>query len=189
MNRCIILNIPPENVFYDSTGRGSLGTSFARIWSAQVNPVEFGGKATDRPVTLDHFILDPDTKRRRLKLCHEEYSKFVTELWFSVNYALNSGQIRELPRDVADEGCQREWIEVAGGRIEVEPKADMKERTGRSPDLFDWLVTCVEGARRRGFQISKLANDEDSTRNLEWLDDLRRQSDTLRSRHQLTHTR
>ena len=32
----------------------------------------------------------------------------------------------------------------------------MKERTSRSPDLFDQLVTAIEGCRRRGFQIENL---------------------------------
>jgi hypothetical protein len=173
-DHCARLDIGPENVFFDSTGRGSLGTAFARHWSAMVNPIEFGGKATDRPVTLDHWITDPATHGKRLKLCSEEYSKFVTELWFSVRYAVESSQIRELPRDVAQEGCQREWKTVSGGRTEIETKDEMKERTGRSPDLFDWLATAMEGARRLGFAISKLVNKNDPGQDLEWLDNLAR---------------
>lgn len=179
--------IPPENVFFDSTGRGSLGTAFARIWSAQVNPVEFGGNPTTRPVCQDIFIVDEKTKHRRLKLCTEEYSKFVTELWFSVRYTIESDQLRNLPLDVMEEGCQREWKTVKGNKTEIETKAEMKERTGRSPDLFDWLVTALEGARRKGFMISKLANEQINN-NREWMKDLERRSRALASAGRLNYS-
>ncbi len=189
MNDCVRMNIPPENVFFDSTARGGgIVAAFARIWSPAVNPVEFGGKATERPVTLDHFIKDAQTGQRRLKKCSEEYSKFVTELWFSVRYAIESGQVRELSREVAEEGCQREWIEVSGGRTELETKGDMKERTGRSPDLFDQLAIAVEGARRKGFAISKLANAEAEEADHAWLDELARKAQERRSTHQLIYS-
>lgn len=180
---CENKGIPPENVFFDATGRGSLGTSFARIWSAQVNPIEFGGVSTLRPVCQDLFIVDEKTKTRRLKLCSEHYSKFVTELWFSVRYVVESNQLRSLPDEVMDEGCKREWKIVRGNRIEIETKAEMKLRTGRSPDMFDWLATAVEGARRRGFQISKLANEMPQTQ--EWKETLLKKSLSLQRRSRL----
>ena len=152
---CETNQIHPSNFFHDSTGRGTLGTFLARAWSDQTNPVEFGGSPTDRPVGLDLWTDDPATGDRRPKLCREHYSKFVTELWWSVRYAIECGQIRNLPEDVMDEGCMRMWDKVAGDKYEVESKIVMKERVGRSPDLFDWLSICVEGARRRGFQIER----------------------------------
>lgn len=168
---CEANNISPENFFYDSTGRGSLGPALARIWSAKINPVEFGGSATERPVSLDMFIYDEKKNTRRLKTCKEEYSKFVTELWWTSRRAIESSQIRRLPEIVCEEGCAREWKQVAGSRIEIETKAEMKERTGYSPDYYDWFVTCIEGARRRGFVISKLGNAQETTRSLSWLDE------------------
>jgi hypothetical protein len=175
---CEADGIPPQNVFFDSTGRGSLGTAFARTWSADVNPVEFGGNPTTRPVCQDLFTIDIKSKQRRLKLCSEEYSKFVTELWFSVRYGIESDQLRNLPQDVMEEGCQREWKTVKGNKTEIESKVEMKERTGRSPDLFDWLATAVEGARRRGFQISKMANEQ-VNRSDQWMKDLQKKSRAL----------
>jgi len=165
------LNIPPQNVFYDSTGRGSLGTSFGRIWSSLVNPVEFGGAATDRPVSDDLYISDPLIHQRRLKLCYEEFSKRVTEFWFMFRYAVEANQIRGLPRDVAEEGSQREWKTVSGGRVEIETKSDMRERTGESPDKFDGLVTGLEGARRLGFKIKRMVSKHDADNSGEdWFD-------------------
>lgn len=189
MGECIGLGISPTNVFYDSTGRGSLGTSFARIWSAQVNPVEFGGSATDRPVSADLYITDPATKKRRLKLCCEEFSKRVTEFWYMFRYAIESNQVRSLPRDVAEEGCQREWKTVSGGRVEVETKDDMRERVGYSPDKFDGLVTGLEGARRLGFTLKRLENQNAPGADNAWKFDLRLQAKELKKSYTLTHAR
>jgi hypothetical protein len=181
---CALLGIPPENMFHDATGRGSLGTALAREWSAKTNPVEFGGVASQRPVSLDLYILDPKTRQRRLKTCFEHYSKFVTELWFSVRYAIEAGQLRNLPEDVMEEGCMRDW-ENKNGRKELETKTDMKERVGRSPDLFDWLAIAVEGARRRGFQIAKLANADSEAADLAWLDEFQEQNQRITNRYAL----
>lgn len=185
---CESRGIPPENFFHDATGRGSLGTALARIWSAMTNPVEFGGKPTERPVSLDLFIDDPETKIRRWKRCSEHYVKFVTELWFAVRYAIEAGQVRGLPEDVMEEGCMREYERVKGDKIELETKEDMKERVGRSPDLFDWLSIAVEGARRRGFNVSKLANETSETNNSKWFWDRQRKLQEMRLTHALDHS-
>jgi len=186
MQYCVGYNIPPENFFFD--GRSTLAVVLAQVWSTQVNVVDFGGSASQRPVSLDEYIWDGEVKSRRLKRCDEHYSKFVTELWFSVVYVILSRQMRGLPKEVAAEGYKRIWRYTKGNRIEVESKVEMKERTNQSPDLFDSLVTMVEGARRRGFQISKLANQEDESANLEWLDELRRGELKRRDRHTLNYS-
>ena len=185
---CTLHGIQPENFFYDSTGRGSLGPALARNWSAHIQPVEFGGVATDRPVSTEFKIRDPKTGRERLKTCREHYSKFVTELWWSVRYAIESDQLRGLTDVLCTEGCSREWKETAGNKIEVETKNDMKERCGYSPDYFDFLVTAVEGARRRGFQISKLANPESESKSNEWLKTLHRDQRQLNESKALVFT-
>lgn len=186
MDYCKGYGIPPENFFFD--GRSTLAVVLAQVWSAQVNVVDFGGVPTDRPVSLDEFIWDGDEKTRRLKRCNEHYSKFVTELWFTTRYIVISGQFRNMPMEVVSEGSKRLCRYTKGNRIEVETKAEMKERTNQSPDIYDSLVTACEGARRRGFQISKLANADSETANLEWLDDLRRKSKELRGKHVLNYS-
>lgn len=163
-NDCEIMGIPAENMFHDSTGRGALGTALARIWSNKCNPVEFGGAPTPRPVSLDMFMRDPDTGERRLIRCDEHYDRFVTELWFSVRYAIESEQIRKLPTECMDEFCMRNW-DLVKNKKSIEPKSTnspnkpgMKERTGRSPDFADWASIIVEGARQRGFFITQLGS-------------------------------
>jgi hypothetical protein len=186
-NFCQSNGILPENMFYDSTGRGSLGPSLARVWSANINPVEFGGSPSDRPVTMDHYIMDRNGVRR-LKTCKEHYSKFVTELWWSTRYAIVAGQVRGLTEDVIDDGCMREWQEVSGNKIEVESKIKMKERTGQSPDLYDWAAIVLEGARRRGFQIKKMVNTEEDDSNHEWITNLIEKSRRLRESYELNYS-
>jgi hypothetical protein len=144
--------IEPKNFFFD--GRGSLAAALARIWSPEVNAVEFGGTATKRPVSEDMFIVDKDGVRR-LKLAEEHYSKFVSELWYSFRYAIEADQIRGLDQETIIDGSPREFMKVKGDRIEVESKRDMKKRTGKSPDLMDAVVIGLEGARRRGFTIKR----------------------------------
>ena len=175
--------VPYSNIFYDSFGKGTIGFAFARVFGADSPvPVDSGGRTTDRPVRDDLYIDDPKTKQRRLKKCSEHYSKFVTEMWFSVRYLTEANQMRELPIEIMLEGCTRKYYDVLGDKIEVEPKDDMRERTKKSPDFFDSLAVGVEGARRRGFTISKLANEERSPKKSK--STLEKQARDLRSLHQ-----
>ena len=186
---CAQNEIPPAHVFHDSTGRGSLGTSIARIWSADTNPVEFGGAATQRPVCSDLYIWDDELQSKRLKRCDEHYSKFVTELWFSTRYIIEGRQMRELPKEVMDEGCMREWKRVKGDKIEIESKVDTKKRMGRSPDLYDWCAIICEGARRLGFQIVRLENEQRQiAEDYTWKKHLRQRSVDLRRSFTLDYT-
>jgi hypothetical protein len=157
---CEERHIPPENFAHDSTGRGTLGTALAREWSDRCNPIEFGGSPTKRPVSLDLFWTDPRDGQRKMKAACDHYSKFVTELWFSVTYTVEAGQLRNLPEEAFEEGALRQWDKVKNDKIELETKLKMKERVGRSPDMMDSLAIVVEMARQRGFLISKLARPE-----------------------------
>ena len=152
---CETAGIAPEDVFFD--GRTLLAAAFARLWSTKINPVDFGGPVTSRPVCSE-MLVDADSGQRRLKRCDEHYSKFVTELWFSVRYAIESGQFRGMTDDILSDGMPREWKTTRGNKVEIESKVDTKKRTGKSPDIFDALVTAMEGARRRGFIITKLGD-------------------------------
>lgn len=186
-DRTLELGITTTNIFYDSFGKGTIGAAFARVFGFEVPvPVDSGAKTTDRPVRYDLYIMDKGDKR--LKKCSEHYSKFVTEMWFSVRECIESDQLFELPEDVMLEGCMREYYMVLGNKIEVEPKDDMRERTERSPDLFDALAIGVEGARQRGFKILRIGDSAVSASSSpSWLADLnskhRKLMDSLRLKH------
>ncbi len=140
---CEQRGITPDRVGFDSTGRGTLMSAFARLWAVSVVPIEFGGKPLDRPIRPG----DPKTER-------EAYGKMVTALWYSSRLVVEGKQMRKLPREVAEEGSMREWGISRTGLIDVEPKEKTKERMGRSPDLWDSLVVAIEIARRHGFEIA-----------------------------------
>lgn len=155
MVECQHRGISPENVFFDSTGRGVLGNSFARIWSQMVNPVSFEGQPTDRQTS----------DGRKSKEC---FRKFVSELWFSARWAIEAGQVRNMPESVMLEGCMRKFETLPGGKKDVETKDDTRTRMGISPDLFDMFVIGIEGARQRGFIIQNLGKVTIAKR-LDWL--------------------
>ena len=170
--------IPAENVGFDSTGRGTLMSAFARLWSPTVVPIEFGGKPLDRPVR------DGDEKTER-----ETYGKMVTALWYASRLLIESKQLRKLPREVAEEGAMREWGISRTGQIDVEPKKKTKERMGRSPDLWDSFVVAIEMARRVGFRIAAGNSVGIVKRSTpRWLTRMAEKRQSLEREHQLTYS-
>lgn len=141
----LIRSVAAESFGLDSTGRGSLVSSLARLWSTAIIPVEFGGKASDR------LIRNGDPKQQKES---DAYGKMVTALWFYARLVIEAKQMRNMPSEVIEEGSLREWGINRDGRVDVEPKEKTKLRMGRSPDLFDSLVVALEVARRRGFDLS-----------------------------------
>ena len=130
-------------------GAASLMAAFARTWSPNVTPIEFGGKPTDRIVSTEIDVS-----------CRDYYSKRVTELWWSVRLVIEAGQFRGMTEEAQQEGSMREWKIVAGNKIEIETKEDMKVKSGRSPDIFDVVACGVEMARVRGFRIARIGNPQ-----------------------------
>lgn len=182
-------DIPASNFFHDSTGRGGLGTALARVWSAECNPVEFGGSATERPVSIGLYMYDMTSQTKRLVKCNEHYDRLVSELWYQFRYAIESRQVRRLPEDVMDELAMRKWGRKTGNnKIRVETKEEMKERIGRSPDLGDWAALCLEGSRRLGFIIEKLPGQEGESRDDDYLSKELTKYRQSRKKYQLHYT-
>jgi len=192
---CIELSIPEENVFYDATGKGTIGYAFAREFGVK-SPVavDSGGMPTHRPVREGLMVEDGPDGQKRPKTCREHYSKFVTEMWFSVRYCIEANQLRELSDDTMMEGCARVYYMVAGNKIEVEPKTDekrkedLKRRLGKSPDLFDALAIMVEGARQRGFVIASLGPATDVEEDDSWQSKEAREYEKAIAENLLDHT-
>lgn len=169
-NRLRELNIDPSHCFYDSFGRGTLGFAFARMMGANCPvPVDSGAKPTRRPVRFDLFVQEPDGRKRH-KRCDEQYSKWITEGWFSVREAIESEQVRELPMETAREFWLRNFKIVLGNKQELEPKEELRKRTNRSPDLADATMISCEGARQRGFKIRRMGEGIESKKKKDWLD-------------------
>lgn len=177
--QCEQSGIPPQQFGFDSTGRGTLMGAFGRIWSPHVVPIEFGGKPSERQVT---WI--PNAVKMT---CRDYYSKFVSELWYSVALTVQSQQFRGMTEEMMNEGCMREWGIVGANKIEVEPKEKMKLKTGRSPDLFDALVSGVEMARRFGFVISMIVAKGALKIDDGWKQKFKDRMSRLESNHRLTY--
>ena len=174
--QCENRHIPPENFFFDSGMKSSLVSSFARIWSNRVVPIDCGGKPSEK--TVSHEI---DIK------CCDFYSKYITELWYSVRQCVESRQFRGMTEDVMMEFCAREYGKVAGNKIEVEPKDKMKIKTSRSPDLADAVAVGLEGARRLGFVIRRLTNPNQVQQDDKWKTQLRQRAQDLVKAHTLNY--
>lgn len=170
---CDALGIPYENVFIEAGMRATLAVSFGRILSPAINAINFGGTATDRPVSNDLFVFDEKTQQRRLKRCSEHYSKYVTQLAFDVRVLVESGQARMFPMPAAEEFQKRKWRFVYGDRYELESKIDYKERNqSKSPNFSDSVMIAVSGALKLGFEVKRIQDPNAPTRNTgdDWLD-------------------
>lgn len=155
------LNLVPQNIFYGAFGKGTLGYAFSKVFGQTSSvPIDEGGLPTKRAVREGEYIVDDVTKQRRLKRCDEHYDRRISQLWYDTRICIESNQIRELPKDVAEEGYLRTFSMVRGNKVSVETKEKLKERMqGESPNKFDALTIMVAGALLRGFRISKLGVD------------------------------
>ena len=176
MRECREHNIPPEHFGFDAGMRSSLVAAFARLWSPNVVPIDFGGKPTERKVSREIDVS-----------CRDYYFNFVTELWYSWRMVVDSGQFRGMTEALMLEGCKREFEKVAGNKIQVEPKDEMKKKTGESPDLADSAVTAIEMARRLGFQIAKFEATAQSEKDVKWKMEAMQKAKKLWRSGQLTY--
>ena len=174
--QCESRGIPPENFFYEAGMRAALVQAFARLWSSTTNALDCMGTASqDRKVSANIDVL-----------CCDYYANKITEMWYSVHHIVESGQWRNMTDGPLMEFCQREWGYVGKNKIQVEPKKDMKKKTGRSPDEADSVATGVEGAIQRGFIIERLKSVRQAVRDDRWKRDLREKAKTL-WRKELNH--
>jgi len=138
---CNKLGIKPENVAVDSTGAGSpFCDVLAGEWSDQFLRVQFGGKASDRRVSMNSRLTG-----------EELYTNRVSELWFVGKEFLRTQQLRGISDTLAKEMCVRRYEMVKSGtlRVKVETKAELKQRMGQSPDIADAAFITLDLARQR----------------------------------------
>ena len=134
---CMSRGVAPQHLAIDATGEGGgLCDIIAHEWSPLIRRVEFGGKASSRPVSSE------DTRE-----ANEAYGNRVTELWFSVREWIQYGKLKGLDTATTVEFCNR-LFDDRSRKIVVERKMDMKGRIGKSPDLADAACLIVELARQ-----------------------------------------
>jgi len=177
--------IKPQNFAFDSTVAGTLALALAKHWSPAVLAVPFGGPPDER------MIRDGDPRTE-----NEAYGKKVSALWFASYYLIEAGQLRGIDSESVEEASMREWIHNASKTsrrrapvVDVEPKEDMKKRTGRSPDLWDGFVVGLEAARRHGFVIgSAVRSLSNGSRTPDWVMKRRKSLSVLAERHALVYS-
>jgi hypothetical protein len=136
---CEKAGVAPRNCAIDSTGAGAPFCDVVDVvWSREVLRVKFGGKASELPVSLT----SPQKG-------FERYFDRVTEIWYSGKELLRQGQLKGISPQMAKEMTARKYGTTgAEKKIYAESKADMKLRTGNSPDIADagfiMLTLCRE---------------------------------------------
>lgn len=135
---------PPQNLGVDDSGEGGLCDVFYRTWSGRIHRIEFGGAASDEPCSHE------DVRPAR-----EVYKNKRAEMYFRARDALNSGQLKGIDNETALELCSIEFDDRKD-RLVLMSKRDYREKFGKSPDLADCAVMCVEVARLKGFRLAEV---------------------------------
>lgn len=137
-------SIDPVNFAVDSTSNKAFAA-----WVATKMPgllcVEFGGKASDRPVAANDRT--PAWKR---------FDRRVSELWGCGIEFLRGGQwagLAKCPEMLTEMKSRRYEMKKSGDgeRLSIEEKKKMKLRSGRSPDIADAWMILNELCRQRHY--------------------------------------
>ncbi len=150
INKLIRDGITPSQLCIDITGSQSALADIIDVeWAKKVvdTPklksghcvrVSFGGSASDLPFTM----VDSTP-------CSDKFMNKVTELWMMFREYGMSNQIRGLQKEAAIQFCTRLILNsMKGGRVSVEAKKEMKNRTGgKSPDDADSDVCIIHYLR------------------------------------------
>ncbi len=145
-DRCKAKGVAPKNFIMDRSGGGrGVFAILQKEWSREVQGIDYGGSATDRPVTSDES-----------DKCSAIYEKFVTELWFRARVCCEEGilgGLSALNKLTADDLFSRRYTlkKKTEGTVQVaETKEEMKKRLGRSPDNGDAFTQFGELLIREG---------------------------------------
>jgi hypothetical protein len=131
--------VQPEDFGLDSTGTGrGIAAIMQEEWSYAILKVEFGGKPSDDPASVE----DPRPGT-------EVYDRCVTQLWWDVRECVTGGVVKGFTRQEAIEFCGREY-ETKRGKYSIETKDETKARIRRSPDHADAVAVLVRVARQQG---------------------------------------
>ena len=126
---CESRGIPPQHAAVDDTGAAAFGDIAHEVWSPYVNRINFGGAATELPVSAHD----------KTRAC-DKYKNRVTEIWCSIREFMRAGQIRGMCPDLGMECTQRKMIHKKSGldlKQQIETKEKMRNRVGFSPDISD----------------------------------------------------
>lgn len=152
--------VAPADFIMDKSGGGrGVFAILQKEWSYDIHGIDYGGAATDRVLKLG------ETDR-----CADLFAYFVSELWFRLRaYAeenLVGGLANLDPRTIEDLAARRYAVRKTGqgSRTQVETKAEVKKRLGRSPDYGDAVSQFGELLARKNLHPGKAAKGATSSR-------------------------
>jgi len=137
--------ITPAELALDTTGaQRALADRIDSEWNKSLAPkdhklclrVPFGGSASDRACSVEDKTPASDA-----------YANRVTELWYQIREFALHDQVRGMDTDALAEFCDRQILPRTDSRARIilEPKTEMKARTGgRSPDNSDSKAAAIE---------------------------------------------
>lgn len=122
----------------DNTGAGiSFSTLLSKYIGKGFHLCNFGGSASVSPLSnID--------KRPANVICKNR----VSELWQSVKQALRANQLFGGSPELCRELSERSF-RLVSKKIQIETKKELKNRTGKSPDLSDALVVLIDLAKTK----------------------------------------
>lgn len=149
---CQKRGVLPENACFDASGGGvSFAALVHRLWSPKARAVNSGGKASEKALPGEKTA-----DGKPLRSC-DKYANRATELWCAPLRFLRTGQLKNIPRELAKELCGRQKAKNKGSsnldKIQIEKKSDYKGREKHSPDASDAFNLLVdEAVARHGFR-------------------------------------
>ncbi len=146
----------PSNLGVDDSGAGGLCDILARTWSQAIMRIEFGGRPSEEPCSLEDVRPACDVYRNKR-----------AEMFFRARAALDSGQLKGMDADTALELCAIEFDDIGRDKIVLMSKADYKAKMGESCDLADVVAIVMEVARRLGFKLAALGTTADAVNTAE----------------------
>ena len=149
---CESNGVTPVNFGIDITGtQSALADIIEEKWGRGIMRVQFGGKPTSLPVSMEDSV--PASER---------YANRVTELWGTFYQFGRQGHIRGTDVDTIKEFCYRLMLDKTNP-ICLEPKTVMKARSGKSPDLADCAVGITALVRERLGVVPGVGTESQST--------------------------
>ena len=153
----------PENFAFDATGDGGGICDIAqREWSNKIIRIQFGGAASEGQASLE----DP-------RPANQIYKNKRAEMFFMTRSGVESGQIKGVDKETAEEICTLEFVDVRADMtsklITIQNKKEYKLKFGKSCDLSDTGVMLTEVARLKGFRLSAVGHTVEQSKELEQL--------------------
>jgi len=136
-------DVLPENFIMDTTGAGrGVAAILERDWSRLIQRCNFGGACTERTLKVSDR-----------EMAKELLDRFVSELWWAGRAWMEEGLVGNITSEfktLREELSSRQYETVKDKKISIEPKSEMRERVGYSPDEADAFCMLIELLRRKG---------------------------------------